>query len=334
MLYIFYGEDDFSREDAVREVKASLGDPGMLALNTNFLDGRLLTPGELLLHGQAVPFLASYRLVLVEGLLARFEARQERPRNGPRSSGEGGGQREWQAFPPSLQAMAPTTHVILLDGVLRRNNPLLRELAPLGQVREFRPLRGEALARWVRERVSRVGCSITPGAVRLLRELIGENLWILSSELEKLSLYTGSGQIGEEEVRALVGQAKDANIFSLVDAVALRQHATAAGLLRRSLEEGAAPAYILVMMARQFRFLLQALELNAAGRSQQEIGRALGLSVEWVLAKVLEQAQLYSHARLERLFPRLLETDLAIKTGRYDGGLALELLVAELCLGA
>src|SRR3989304_1066914 len=63
----------------------------------------------------------------------------------------------------------PETQVILLDGVLRRNNPLLRALTPLGQVREFRPLRGEALARWVRERVSRGGCSITPGAVRLVR---------------------------------------------------------------------------------------------------------------------------------------------------------------------
>lgn len=334
MLYIFYGAADFSREEALREVKASLGDPEMLALNTTSLDGRLLTPEDLLLHCQTVPFLASHRLVLVDGLLARFEPRQEPRRAGPRSSTEEDVAREWARFPPCIEAMAPTTCLVLSDGTLRRDNPLLRMLAPLGQVREFRPLRGEALGRWIRERLSRVGGSITPGAVRLLRELLGDNLWVLSSELDKLSLYTSDSTIGEEAVRSLVGQAKEANIFALVDAVATRQHGSAAALLRQLLEEGSPPAYILVMIARQFRFLLQAQDLSATPHTPQEIGRQLGISSEWVLGKVMEQARLYPPSRLEGLFPRLLETDLAMKTGRYDGGLALELLVGELCSGS
>jgi DNA polymerase III delta subunit len=35
--------------------------------------------------------------------------------------------------------------------------------------------------------------------------------------------------------------------------------------------------------------------------------------------------------RLREVYNKLLETDLAIKTGKYDGELALNLLVADLC---
>ena len=47
--------------------------------------------------------------------------------------------------------------------------------------------------------------------------------------------------------------------------------------------------------------------------------------------KVSRRAQRYSIVRLKEIYQSLLETDLAIKTGRFEGDLALNLLVAELC---
>jgi DNA polymerase III delta subunit len=49
--------------------------------------------------------------------------------------------------------------------------------------------------------------------------------------------------------------------------------------------------------------------------------------------KTLSQAELYDFKGVKRVYDKLLETDLAIKTGKYSDKLALELLVAELaCL--
>lgn len=62
-----------------------------------------------------------------------------------------------------------------------------------------------------------------------------------------------------------------------------------------------------------------------------EIQDRLGLPSEFALRKTLEQAQRYPLERLRELYNKLLETDLAIKTGKYDGELALNLLIAELC---
>jgi DNA polymerase III delta subunit len=49
------------------------------------------------------------------------------------------------------------------------------------------------------------------------------------------------------------------------------------------------------------------------------------------LRKTLEQAGGYSLQRLKEGYHKLLETDLSIKTGKYGGELALNILIAELC---
>ena len=44
------------------------------------------------------------------------------------------------------------------------------------------------------------------------------------------------------------------------------------------------------------------------------------------------RADKYTMEKLKKIYQSLLETDLAIKTGRYDGDLALNLLVADLSI--
>jgi DNA polymerase-3 subunit delta len=85
------------------------------------------------------------------------------------------------------------------------------------------------------------------------------------------------------------------------------------------------------MLDRQFRMIVRARELQNQGTPETEIQHKLGLFSEFALRKTLEQANRYSLPRLKEVYRRLLETDLSIKTGRYDGELALNLLVAELC---
>jgi DNA polymerase-3 subunit delta len=85
------------------------------------------------------------------------------------------------------------------------------------------------------------------------------------------------------------------------------------------------------MLDRQFRMIIRARELKNQGTPETEIQHKLGLFSEFALRKTLEQAGRYSLPRLKEVYRRLLETDLSIKTGRYDGELALNLLVAELC---
>ena len=313
MLYILFGADDFSMREELEKIKEGLGDKELLASNITVFEGHQLKLSQLVDVCSAMPFFGSHRLVIVEGLLGRFE------------QGEG------RSLKDVVGGMPETTVLVLIDGQIKRDNPLLKELAPQAKVKEFPLLRGAALHGWIQRRVAKGDGTISPQAVRLLAALVGENLWVLASEIEKLLLYTYGRRIEEGDVREVVSYAREASVFTMVDALIEGRASTAARLLHQLLEEGATAPYLLVMITRQLRLLVQAKELTLKGVPASLIKDRLGLASDYTLTKALQQSKRYSMGRLEQVYRKLLETDLAIKRGIWKGELALDLLVAELC---
>ena len=319
MLYILYGEDDFLLKEAVKRIKAEHED-GLGETNTTLLEGEKLSLAELIATCNTMPFLAPKRLVFVEGLLSRFEGKQSSPEL-----------KEWDGLIEYVHNMPASTILVLIDGKLAKSNPLLKGLARKAEVKEFAPLKGVELQKWIRSRVVERGGKISPSASQLLADLIGSNLWILSNEIEKLCLYTKGRRIEESDITLLVSYAKEANIFVMADAIAERRLKMASRLLHQLLEEGSAPPYLLYMITRQFRLLIQAKQLIAQRVPLDLVGNKIGVSSEFVLEKVVEQARKHSLRRLAETYRKLLDTDLAIKTGALQGELALDLLLTELC---
>ena len=101
--------------------------------------------------------------------------------------------------------------------------------------------------------------------------------------------------------------------------------------MQQLLQRGATTAYLLVMLSRQIRMIVRARELRSQRKSEAEIRNRLGVTSEYVVRKTLEQANRYSLPRLKQVYGQLLEADLSIKTGKYEGELVLNILVAELC---
>ncbi len=325
MFYILVGQDDFSLRQSLEEIKRGMGDQSLLATNTTTLDGQQLTLDQLRTVCETVPFLSERRLVVVNGLLARFEpksksGRQEKTR-----------QDEYKSLVSCITGISDSTTLVLIDGRIRSNNPLLRGLSAKAQVKSFPLLKNAGLRQWIQRRVKQEGGSISPEAVNLLAKLIGSNLWIIASEINKLVLFASGRRIEEADVRQLVGYAQEANVFAMVDAILEFRTGVAEQSLQRLLEGGAAPAYLLVMLSRQVRMIVQAKELRNQRKSETEIQDRLGLASEFALRKVLEHADRYPMRQIMAVYHKLLETDLSIKTGRFGGELALNLLIADLC---
>ncbi len=329
MLYILYGQDDFSLNQAVEKIKAGLGDWEMVAVNTTSLEGQRLALSELRNKCGAAPFLSSYRLVIVDGLLGRFEGKKGRPRSGKGAAKSEDGLGDWEGLASYIAQMPATTVLMLVDGEIKGHNPLLKKLSQSAEVGTFPLLRGRDLKAWIQRRVKAEGGDITPQAVNLLAEFIGGDLWAMNSEIQKLLLYSQDRPISEDDVRQLVSYVQEANIFALVDAVAEGRTELAQRILHRLYHDGVAPTYILTMITRQFRLIAQAKDLGP-GLSRPQIQDRLGLKSSYSLDKTLAQAKLYDFEGVKRAYDKLLETDLAIKTGKYNDQLALELLVTEL----
>lgn len=336
MLHVFFGKDSFSLRERLDELRSSLDDDGMLASNTVVLDGRRTSLAEVTAACDTVPFLAAHRLVIVEGLLARLAGagRGRRAQTGGRPAGGRGPSAEiaaWLPLADYVGRMPPSTHLVLVDGEVQGENALRDALKGKGEVREFRPLdlRSDAVRKWLQNRARSLGLALTPGAVRLLADSVGNDLWTMSGELEKLSVYAGGRPVSEEDVRALVSAVRETSVFPLVDAIVEGRPAAAVRLLRQMFRQQSSASYVLAMIQRQLRHLAVAREMMEAGASSRRIGEVVRLPYQ-ALDRLLEQATRYPPLRLRAAFRRLLEADLQIKRGIYHDELALELLVHDL----
>jgi len=324
------GEDDFSLTRSLEEIKRGLGDQSLLTANTTILDGQQVTVDQLRAVSETVPFLAERRLVIIHGLLGRFEP-EVKPRRQKKLSPLTEKESEYRSFADCLSKIPDGTVLVLIDGRIKGNNPLLKQLSPRAEVRSFPILKEDKLRQWIRQGVVEQGATISPEAVDLLAKLVGGNLWIMTNEINKLALFTSGRRIEIEDVKAVVSLAQEASVFTMVDAILDFKVGVAEQLLEQLLDRGASPAYLLVMLSRQVRMIVQAKELRRHRRPEVAIQDKLGLTSEFALRKTLDQAQRYPWERLREVYNKLLETDLSIKTGKYEGGLALNLLIAELC---
>ncbi len=333
MLYVLYGEDDFSRQLALNEIKSTIGDETALATNTTLLDAPQATIDQLQAVAGAMPFLAEKRLVIIQGLLGRFESRGKSGRR-KKNAGTSDRQGELQPLADYLLAVPESTIVVLVDGKINNKNPLLNALSAKAKVKSFPLLEKNRLDQWINSRVAERGGSLSQSAAGLLTSYVGSNLWVMAGEIDKLLLFAEGRRIEADDVKRVVSYVHEASVFDLVDAILEFRGGVAEKLAEQLLQRGASPTYVLVMLTRQVRLIVRIKELKNQRRSEAEIMGRLEMTSPYALRRTQERASRYTLARLKEVYHRLLETDLSIKTGRYDAELALNILIAELSQGA
>ena len=338
MVYILHGENEFNRSEALARLRAELIDPAWGDMNTSRLDGKRVTLNELTLACDGVAFFGA-RVVVVDGLLTRLSARKgDRDGETPAEPGESA-----KSFLNDLAGYLPhlpdSTHLIFVEPkAIAKTNPVLKAAHAMGsraRVQEFEPLNARKgdVNRWISERAGAKGGAIQPAAVTLLAAYVGADLRLLDQELDKLLTYAGPRQaVTEDDVRRMVPAAAQTSIFEMVDAVAARDSRAALRLLHELLDAGEAPLYLLFMITRQFRILLQVRLLQTANLAPAELAQRLGQH-PYVVEKAARQARQFTVPQLEAILARLLQVDLALKSSGANPILELDMLVVALTRG-
>lgn len=341
MIYLLHGSDELLRSERLAAIRAALGPPELAELNTSWLDGRKTSVAEVCYHCDVVPFLTPRRLVIVSGLLARLRRRPagkkgETPEKGEADQGSPRADAERDALLGYLPSLPDVSDLVLVEAeTLARHERAFKELALLAEAGRAEivlcePPEERDLPDWVGRRARIKGGAIEREAAFDLAASIGRNLRLLDNELDKLIAYRGgAGPVRREDVRLLVPYLQEASIFDMVDAIGQQDASKAVRLLGELERDGAAPLYLLSMIVRQFRILVQVSDLMGRGLGKEEIAKAIGLH-PFPTQKAMQQCHRWRMEDLEAVYVRLLETDLAIKTGKMPDDLALELLVVEL----
>ncbi|MCH8827286.1 MAG: DNA polymerase III subunit delta [Chloroflexi bacterium] len=330
MIYLLYGEDGLSLEEALASLKANAGPEELQDINISTLDGAAVGFDEFAATCSTVPFLADKRVVIVRGLLSRFETRgfgatrsQARTKQSESVLGAWDGMKEY------LPTVPDTTDLIFVDGRVSARNPLMGHIKPHATVQTFPMPSVRDLPGWIRGLAEKLGVSIEPRAIATLAETIGADTRVLDSELRKLALYSSGETITQGHVNELVSYAREASIFAAVDAVLEGRAGAALRMIQQITSAGHPATYVITMIARQSRLLLLAKDLRAQRVPHQEMGSRLSLS-GYPLTKTLEQEGRFTTERLKLIHRKLLEADIAIKTGAADEQMALDMLIVEL----
>ncbi len=316
-FYVFHGEDEFTRAETLGDFKRRLGPPDTVDLNTTRFDGKSLTLANLRHACDAIPFLAERRLVIVEGLLTRITS-----------------QKEYLAtLADYLPRLPETTRLVFVENKsLSAKHPILKlaQQEERGYAKCFDAPNAKGLPGWIEKRARKHGGQIEPQAAHQLATVVGADLRLLDQEIFKLVTYTNAKRpITKADVDAVVPYAQAAVVFDMVDALGRRDGRTAAQTLHRLLEMGEHPLRLLAMIVRQFRLLIQVEELKAEGNTSRDVAQALKLH-PFPAGKLCNQATHFTAAQLETVYRHLLDTDVAIKTGKMEADVALDLLVAGL----
>ena len=345
MYYVFHGDEEYLRSQEVARLRSQVAEDGMGDLNITTIDGRRITLSDIINACNTLPFLTQRRLVIIDNLLQRFESR----RKGRSASADmGDGEDESgaslseadKAFAKELCSYLPTmpetTRLLFVDDrPLKRSNPVLKAANKQeeGFAKEFRSPSAESLPKWLAAQARTKGTSIERNAAALLASFVGQDLRRLDNELEKLAALAGYERaITTDDVRELVGEAQEARIFTLVDALGMRSGQHAMRELQTLFATNASELYVLAMVARQIRLILSVKDMDESdGLSPVAIRKALHISHGFIVDKLLRQARQFESEELRTILGRVLEIDQSIKTGRIDGTLALEMLVLEIC---
>jgi DNA polymerase-3 subunit delta len=235
-----------------------------------------------------------------------------------------------ERFLKSYADLAKSQNIIVfLEDKLAANDAALKIFKKYGKCQEFAPLSGDKLKKWARGKFSAFKANISPGALNKLLESSDGDLWFLDNEIKKLSAYKGERPVEEKDIELLVKGKIETDIFKTIDAIALKNRKVALILLHKHIDKGESPLYLLSMINFQFRNLLVVKDLMEKGKPYYALAKLTKLH-PFVVKKSYESAQRFSYPELKKIYQKIFQADLFIKTGKLSQEEALDMLISEI----
>ncbi|MEK7160430.1 MAG: DNA polymerase III subunit delta [Patescibacteria group bacterium] len=328
MVYFLYGEDDFRLRQKVKKIIESYKVKYKSGLNLGFFDlAKSEAWEDFKIFINSASMFAEKKLAVLESPLAAGLAEKEKlaayfENNDILKTTE-----KFLVIAQPLQRLADKKKT---GYVLKDSADLFKKLTKTeANPEEFVFLSGAKLEGWIKKETEERGGRIDLAAIKQLALAVGADLWRLDNEINKLISYRNKEIITVADVAELAQTRIETDIFKTIDALAERREALAWQYLSRHLASGESEIYLLARLVSQFRNLLLIKDQMERGAGLVAMGKKIKLH-PYVLQKSFAQAKNFSLAALKKIYERLLEIDLAIKSGQLDGLTALDLVVKEI----
>ena len=306
-VYLLYGEENFLKRSYKNRLKeAILGDDTM---NFHHFEGKGMDIPEIIGLADTMPFFAEKRLLLLEdsGLFK-------------------GSAEQLAAYLPQLPE---STCMLFVESEVDKRGKLYKAVKKVGYAAELGRQTPAQLSNWAARLLAREGKKITGATMELLLSKTGDDMENIRSELDKLISYTlGRDVITAQDVEAICTTQLTNKIFEMIGAISSRKVQRAMELYEDLLLLREPPMRILFLIARQFNQLLTIKDMAGKGVAKAEIASGLKLP-PFVVGKLLTQSRAFTREQLLSYLELCVETEEAVKQGRLQDRLAVELLITK-----
>jgi DNA polymerase-3 subunit delta len=237
-----------------------------------------------------------------------------------------------------LKSPAPGTTLALVAGEIKKDAPLAKAVAAGGDLLIWDVV-VKAIHRWIADQFKLHKTAAEPEACRLLSELVGDDLYELAGEVEKIATWADGSEVTEADVEALVAARAGSPPWAVTDAWGARDVGAVLRATERMLDRTGDPVSRVIprlvgSLTNHVRRARQAQRLDEQGVSAGEAASKLGIK-PYPAQKLYAQVRNFSAAELDAALIRLAELDEALKGGsRLANELELERALVEITAAA
>lgn len=313
-VYAVYGDDVYLRRETLREVRhVALPGGEDDDLSIARFSGDSATLADVFDELRTLPFFAKRRLVIVEGADPFITAHRK--------------ELETYVEEPSSSGV-----LVLVVKVWPSTTKLAKLVEKTGLAVECKGPNDRQLTPWlVHVAKTRYHAALDAGAAELLLELVGPEVGLLVTELEKLSIYVGSkGKIHRDDVARMVGAGRIETVWKLLEAATTGRGDLALEHLDGLVMAGEQPVGLLSAMSFSLLRVYHAGLLRRLKVDLREACSAAGIK-DFAVEMTRRQHAHLGPSRVDRLPGMLLQADLDLKgSSILPPRAVLERLVVEL----
>ena len=306
--YLLFGEEAYLKIQYKEKLIHALN-PDDDTMNFSKYEGKGIEARELIDLCETMPFFADRRVVLVEN--------------------SGFFKNKCDELADYMKELPDYLRMVFVEEEVDKRNRMYKAVKSCGGIVEFAKQDEKTLMRWAAGILAKEGRRIRPGDMELFLTKTGTDMGNIRMELEKLITYTmGKDVVTAEDIEEICTTRTENKIFDMVRAVTEKNQRKALDLYNDLLTLREPPMRILFLLSKQFRQMCLAKKMSVEGASQNEIATRLGVP-SFAVRNLLACARVYKIEELEKAEEDFVDAEEAVKTGRLQDVLSVELLIVK-----
>lgn len=318
--YLFEGKENYLKKEALGKLKEKIIPPQYINFNYEIFSGKDSSFTEIIESLLTLPFNNRHRLIVVK------EADKLK-------------EKDKESLRKYLDNAVNTSCLVCIGEEFDKRKKFYRAFLKKGKVISFYSLWNNEVIEWIKGKVEKEGKKISPRAILYLKDKIGNDLYSLSKEIEKLVIFVHpETTIKEEHIQEIAREGKGKGIFDLTRAFREKNLVLSLSILSELLERGEDALAIHSLLSREVRILLRikAKRGNISPREAFPFIFSRGYYSNFyvnIVSEYIRDSKNFNIPELIRNYEYLVEAEFSIKRGKEEAKSAMEKLILKLLSG-